>query len=44
MIQITDNMMYNNINSELLNESTQVYNLQGQISSGLQINWELIYL
>ncbi|MCL4428316.1 MAG: hypothetical protein M1276_04925 [Deltaproteobacteria bacterium] len=37
MIQITDNMMYNNINNELLNLSTNVYNLQDQISSGLQI-------
>ncbi len=39
MIQITNNMIYNNINNELLNESTQVYNLQGEISSGLQINY-----
>ena len=39
MIQITDNMMYNNINNELLNQSTNIYNLQDQISSGLQINY-----
>ena len=39
MIQVTDNMIYNNINSELLNESTNIYNLQDQISSGLQINY-----
>ena len=38
MIQITDNMIYNNINNELLNETNQVYTLQNQISSGLQIN------
>ncbi len=39
MIQITDNMMYNNISNELLNQSTNIYNLQDQISSGLQINY-----
>ena len=39
MIQITDNMIYNNINNELLNQSAQIYNLQDQISSGLQINY-----
>ena len=39
MIQMTDNMLYNSINNELTNEATQVYNLQGQISSGLQINY-----
>ena len=39
MIQITDNMMYNNINNELSNQSTNIYNLQDQISSGLQINY-----
>ncbi len=39
MIQITNNMIYNNINSELLNESSSIYNLQAQISSGLQINY-----
>ncbi|MHB1697352.1 MAG: flagellin N-terminal helical domain-containing protein [bacterium] len=39
MIQVTDSMIYNNINSELLNESTNIYNLQDQISSGLQINY-----
>lgn len=38
MIQVTDNMTYNDINSELLNETTQIYNLQNEISSGLQIN------
>ncbi|MCL6120235.1 MAG: hypothetical protein M1584_04270 [Deltaproteobacteria bacterium] len=37
MIQITNAMMYNNINNELLNESNSVYNLQDEISSGLQI-------
>ncbi len=30
-------MIYNNINNELLNESNSVYNLQNEISSGLQI-------
>ena len=39
MIQITDNMLYNSINNELLNQSTNIYNLQDQISSGLQINY-----
>ncbi|MHB8231609.1 MAG: flagellin N-terminal helical domain-containing protein [bacterium] len=39
MIQVTDNMIYNNINNELSNESTNIYNLQSQISSGLQINY-----
>ena len=39
MIQITDSMMYNNISNELLNQSTNIYNLQDQISSGLQINY-----
>ncbi len=37
MIQITNSMIYNNINNELSNESTNVYNLQDEISSGLQI-------
>ena len=37
MIQITNDMIYNNINNELLNQSNQVYNLQDEISSGLQI-------
>ncbi len=37
MIQITNDMIYNNINNELLNESNNVYNLQDEISSGLQI-------
>ena len=37
MIQITNAMIYNNINNELLNESNSVYNLQDEISSGLQI-------
>ena len=37
MIQITNTMIYNNINNELLNESNSVYNLQDEISSGLQI-------
>jgi flagellar hook-associated protein 3 FlgL len=32
-------MIYNNINNELLNQSAQIYNLQDQISSGLQINY-----
>ena len=39
MIQITNSMIYNNINNELSNESTSIYNLQDQISSGLQINY-----
>ena len=39
MIQITNGMIYNNINNELSNESTNIYNLQDQISSGLQINY-----
>ncbi len=39
MIQITNSMIYNNINNELSNESTNIYNLQDQISSGLQINY-----
>ncbi len=39
MIQITNGMIYNNINNELSNESTSIYNLQDQISSGLQINY-----
>ena len=39
MIQITNSMIYNNINNELSNESTGIYNLQDQISSGLQINY-----
>ncbi len=39
MIQITNGMIYNNINNELSNESTNIYNLQAQISSGLQINY-----
>lgn len=39
MIQITNNMIYNNINNELLNESSSIYNLQAQISSGLKINY-----
>ena len=30
MIQITNAMMYNNINNELLNESNSVYNLQDE--------------
>lgn len=38
MIQITDNMMYNNINSELLNETSQISTFTSQISSGLQIS------
>ena len=37
MIQVTNGMIYNNINNELLNLSTNVYNLQDEISSGLQI-------
>jgi flagellar hook-associated protein 3 FlgL len=37
MMQITNAMIYNNINNELLNESNSVYNLQDEISSGLQI-------
>ena len=39
MIQITNSMIYNNINYELSNESTSIYNIQDQISSGLQINY-----
>ncbi len=39
MIQITDSMLYNTINNELLDKSTQVYKLQGEISSGLRINY-----
>jgi len=39
MIQITNSMIYNNINTELNSESTNIYNLQDQISSGLQINY-----
>jgi flagellar hook-associated protein 3 FlgL len=38
MIQITSNMIYNNINNQLDNESVSIYNLEDQISTGLQIN------
>ncbi len=38
MMQITNNMIYNNINNQLSNESFSIYNLENQISSGLQIN------
>jgi flagellar hook-associated protein 3 FlgL len=38
MIQITSNMIYNNINKQLDNESVNIYNLENQISTGLQIN------
>ncbi len=38
MIQITNNMIYNNINNQLDNESVSIYNLEDQISTGLQIN------
>jgi flagellar hook-associated protein 3 FlgL len=31
-------MIYNNINSQLSNESFSIYNLENQVSSGLQIN------
>lgn len=39
MIQITNSMLYNTINDELQSQSTRVYKLQGQISSGLRINY-----
>jgi flagellar hook-associated protein 3 FlgL len=39
MIQVTDNMIYNNINTELNSESMNIYNLQDQVSSGLSINY-----
>ncbi|MFW0883570.1 hypothetical protein ACMCNP_00680 [Candidatus Acidulodesulfobacterium sp. H_13] len=39
MIQITDSMIYNRINNELLSESNKAYNLQDEISSGLKIDY-----
>lgn len=39
MIQATSNMIFNNITNQLSNQSTTIYGLEQQVSSGLAINY-----